>query len=152
VSEEVRFFLRTALYTAAIGVVYWFVSYEWAGTVLLAFLAASVLFFVIVVSASIRTTRAEVEGHGDSAPRRAGNLINRLVGFEEHPGEASSAPLEFVDDVFPSASIWPFVLAAGITLVGLGLLYGPWLWIPGAGLTLAAGLSWLTEMKDPRSY
>ena len=45
-AEEVRFFLRTALYSAVIAVSYWFASfepdgvptdYDWAGTTLLAF-------------------------------------------------------------------------------------------------------------------
>ena len=35
-AEELRFFLRTAAYTAVIGVLYWIVSYEWAGSVMLA--------------------------------------------------------------------------------------------------------------------
>jgi hypothetical protein len=30
-------------------------------------------------------------------------------------------------------------------LVGLGLLYGPWLWIPGATLGAAATYGWITQ-------
>src|SRR5205823_5231455 len=53
VAEELRFFLRTAAYTAVIGILYWIVSYEWAGSVMLAFVAVAtglvvVVFFIVV--------------------------------------------------------------------------------------------------------
>lgn len=145
-SEEVRFFLRTALYTGLIATIYWVMSYEEAGTVLLAFLMGAALFFVGIVTVLVRSTH-----HG--APGRAkgpAGLIKTVLGFEEPGAEASDAPMELTDDVFPAGSIWPFVCAVAVTILLLGLIYGPWLWIPGLGLTIASALNWMTELP-PRA-
>ena len=142
-SEEVRFFLRTALYTGLIASIYWFVSYEWAGTVMLAFLFGSAIFFVVVVSALVRSARPSV-----AAERGPARLLHALVGFEDDPKVEPQAPLEIEDDVFPTRSIWPLVFAIAAALLGMGLIYGPWLWIPGAGLLITSGLAWATQLND----
>ena len=145
-SEEVRFFLRTALYTGIIATIYWLASYEEAGTVLLASLMGAAAFFVGIVSVLVRST------HHGAPDRRRGpaGLIKTVLGFDEAGAEASAAPMELADEVFPPRSIWPFVCAVAITILLLGLIYGPWLWIPGLGLTIAAALNWMTELP-PKS-
>jgi hypothetical protein len=40
VAEELRVFIRIALYVIVVGIIYWVVSYEEAGTALLWFLGA----------------------------------------------------------------------------------------------------------------
>jgi hypothetical protein len=173
VSEELRFFLRTALYTALIGVIYWFVSYEWVGTALLMALLIGALSFVVVMAAMVPRTR-QMEPDGTSAPEeplapegpgpqtpthgaptpisasrfgRAATAARRVVGFEDHPDDEVGGPMELEDEVFPTASIWPLALAVGATLLGVGLIFGPWLWVPGAGLFVASGLAWLTQLR-----
>jgi hypothetical protein len=144
VSEEVRFFLRTALYTGLIAAIYWFVSYEWAGTVLLIFLFGSAIFFVAVTSALVRTTRPSTASEGG---RGLAGALRALVGFEDEAGVEPQAPLEIAEDRFPTRSIWPLALSVATALVALGLIYGPWLWIPGAGLLIASGLAWATQLS-----
>lgn len=129
-AEELRFFLRSALFTILIGTIYWFLSYEEAGSILLAGVVASSAFFVLVVGAAVRATRS-----GRKTPPS-------LLGFAEGPEDR---PLLLHEDAFPSASAWPIVGSVAATLVGLGLIYGGWLWIPGAGLALAGAWGWLTE-------
>lgn len=143
-SEEVRFFLRTALYTGLIGTIYWLVSYEWAGTVLLAFLFGSAIFFVVVTSALVKASRLGRAAEG--GPKVVGAL-RALVGFEDDPRVEPPAPLEIAEDRFPTRSIWPLAMSVAITLTALGLIYGPWLWIPGAGLLIASGLAWATQLS-----
>ncbi|MGH2755591.1 MAG: hypothetical protein ACRDLB_14335 [Actinomycetota bacterium] len=145
-SEEARFFLRISLYTGLITAVYWFVSYEWSGTVMLAFLFGSAVFFVSIVSLLVRTANAPVERNAP-APRRLAGALKAVVGFEDDPAVEPQAPLEIEEDRFPTASIWPLVLSVGVLLVGLGLVYGAWLWIPGAGLLVASGLGWATQLS-----
>ncbi len=142
--EELRFFLRTALYTALIGTIYWFVSYEWAGTVMLASLLAACIFFIGAGFTLYRA--AEVEDPRSSAVATRGSVVRRAVGFDA-PGEDPGAPLELEDQIFPTASLWPLGAALAATLVGLGAIYGPWLWIPGASLGLATGTAWLTQLR-----
>lgn len=128
--EEVRFFARIALFTVAITTIYWFVSYEEAGTLLLGGIFASALIFSGLVLAAVRGAR----------PRTLNP--KRLLGFGD---EVTEQPLELAEDVFPARSAWPIVVSLGATLVGLGLIYGAWLWIPGAALTLTAAWGWIAE-------
>lgn len=130
VAEELRFFLRTALFTIVIGTIYWFVSYEEAGTALLAGIVASAVFFVVVIAAGVR------------ASRRGGRGPKALLGFAD---TGPDNPLELAQDVFPTSSAWPLVISVAAALVGVGLIYGAWLWIPGAALGLAGAWGWLTE-------
>ncbi|HJR44793.1 MAG TPA: cytochrome c oxidase subunit 4 [Actinomycetota bacterium] len=128
--EEVRFFLRIAIFTIVITTIYWFVSYEEAGTLLLGGIIASAAIFMGLMLVAVRGARS-----GRKTPKS-------LLGFDETGPER---PLELTEDVFPALSPWPIVLSLGVTLVGVGLIYGAWLWIPGAALSLTAAWGWLTE-------
>ncbi len=134
-SEEVRFFLRIALYTFLIATIYWFVSYEHAGTTLLVFLGAAAVFFASFVL--LKSERKEVKGG-----RGPLGFLKRTLGFDE-PDDAQG-PLATEEEAV-DATIWPLGAALGATLVALGLVFGPWLWIPGLGLTIASATAWLTD-------
>jgi hypothetical protein len=134
--EELRVFIRAALYFALITAIYWFVSYERAGTLLLGFLGvASVLFAV-----TARRLGRPTERTGGSALQRA----KSLVALDEEGGDVPP-PLEIEEEPVVTASPWPLGAALALMLVGLGLLYGPWLWIPGGGLAAAAAYGWITQ-------
>jgi hypothetical protein len=140
-SEEVRFFLRVALYTLSIAVVYWFISYEIAGSVMLLALGLSAVFFTAAAGTHLRHGREDAPPEG---ARGIGRALNRLIGFEEHPGQPTD-PLAIEDEPIPTSSVWPLVLALGATLLGAGLIFGGWLWVPGALLTAAAAWGWITQ-------
>lgn len=133
--EELRVFVRAGLYVALITAIYWFVSYERAGTLLLAFLLAAMAAFAVTARAIGRKT----ERPGGGVVRKAASLV-ALDDAGEGP-----APLEVEDEPVVTASPWPFVGALAAMLIGLGLLYGPWLWIPGAGLALSVAYGWITQ-------
>ena len=128
--EEIRFFVRVALFTVVITAIYWFVSYEEAGTVLLGGIFAGALIFSGLVLAAVRGARPRTRN-----PKH-------LIGFGD---DAEEQPLELTEDVFPTMSSWPIVLSLGAGLIGVGLIYGAWLWIPGAALAATAAWGWLTE-------
>ena len=139
-AEELRFFLRSAIWVVGSAVVYWFVSHEPAGTALLVALGLAIAAFIAVVAYEARST---VEG----LRRRDGalGLLDRLVGFGESPaGEAG--PLGAHPGRIPLASVWPIVAAAAVATTGLGLLYGPWLGLPGIALGVVAAYGWLIEL------
>ncbi len=53
------------------------------------------------------------------------------------------------DDVhLPSPSYWPVVVAAGLPLVGFGLLYNLWICVPGTILVLIGVYAWVFEPPD----
>lgn len=137
-AEEFRFFLRTGLYVAIAGAVYWFVTSEPAGTVLLLALVLGVAVFVVVGRfLAPRLVRETTSGGVLGA-------LNRIIGFHERPEDP--APLEGGPELVPLASAWPIVTAAGAVVIGLGLIFGAWLLVPGL-LVLAAGvLGWITQL------
>jgi hypothetical protein len=125
--EELRVFVRAALYVALATVVYVLVSDDLAGALLLAFLFAGAVVFVLLARA---------------IGRRPAQRMS-LIALDDEGGEA--APLEVEEEPVVTASAWPLLGAAAAMLVGLGLLYGPWLWVPGAGLAIAAAYGWITQ-------
>jgi hypothetical protein len=137
-AEELRFFIRTALYLAIADVIYWFMTYEWAGTVLLGTLALGAIFFAFAA-------RATTEASGAPSSRGLLSGVERVVGFRDPPG--GDRPLAIDDDPIPPASIWPAVGALGGLLLALGLIYGAWFWLPGAALALLSLWGWLTELE-----
>jgi len=144
VAEEVRFFLRTAIYTLTITVIYWFLSYEIAGSTLLLSLGLAAIFFVVVGVVMIRHAK-EDPTPGDTRPS---NVVQRTLGFEEPRGETVRAPLALEDDMIPSSSIWPLTTAIAALLLGLGLIYGGWMWGPGVVLATVALWGWVTQLYE----
>jgi hypothetical protein len=145
-AEELRFFLRTGVYSIIVGSVYWFVSYEVAGSVLLAFVVFAALAFVGVAGAFVRATRSEVIPRHGSGLSRVLGTANRLLGYEEHAGVAASDPLAAGLDPIPTGSIWPFIGGVAALLMLLGLIYGPWLLLPGVALAAGTAWGWVTQL------
>lgn len=132
-AEELRFFLRTGLYSALAGTIYWFVSYEVAGSVLLAFAFVSALTFVIVMAVAVRGQHVSKE--------QARSIVARYLGFVE---DDATSPLQLAGEPPAPASLWPLAAGTAATLAALGLVFGGWFLVPAAGLGLAALHGWLT--------
>jgi hypothetical protein len=98
-------------FMALIGIIYWFMSYEWTGTVLLGLTASMAIGSGLYLGWPRR-------GQGGLEPDGGQRLE---PGHDPHDGVW-----------FPEASVWPFAIGAGMVLVGNGLLLGRWLLIPGA--------------------
>jgi hypothetical protein len=145
-AEELRFFLRTAVYTAVIGLIYWFISYEWAGSVMLAFVALATALVVIAFFLLIRATRGPLTDGAARPMQRLALSVARLVGFAEPRGPAGAEPLAAGLEPIPLGSIWPPVAAAAATMIGLGLVYGPWLTLPGVALVAVTVWGWITQL------
>lgn len=136
-AEEFRLFLRTAAYIVIAGSVYWIVSLEPSGTVLLGALAAALVAFILV---------GRGFSHDRSAPG-AGSLlakVNAFIGFADRPDQPG--PMESAPGLVPLASASPILSAAGAVLLGLGLVLGPWIGLPGLIVLLVGILGWLQPL------
>lgn len=141
-AEEFRYFLRTAVWVVIAGIVYWLLSYEAAGTALLAFLLLALVAFIAV--------GVLMAGGGWPAADTGRPLawLNRVVGFHERAD--ARAPMEAGAELVPLSSAWPVVTAVAFVLVGLGFIFGPWLTVPGVALLLVGGIGWLTQLDAHR--
>lgn len=105
------------------GTVYMVYTREPAGFVMLIFLVGFALALSAFVFASFRSL-------GVPLPEdRADADMDEAAG-----------PIMY----FPTASIWPFALALGVALVGLGLIVGLW-WTVVGGIVLAAATAGYTR-------
>jgi hypothetical protein len=125
VRTEALIFIGTAVFFAVIGSVYWFTSYEDAGTTLLALCVG-----LGVIPGVYLLYRSRL-----MAPRP-----------EDDPGALISDGTGNIG-TFPGASIWPVTLAAGAILALDGLVFGAWSAVPGAALILFAMIGATAESR-----
>ncbi len=107
-SLQGRLFGGVGLFIVAIALLYWFVSYEHAGSTLLALAAV----LALMTGAYVAWPRKGHEGGDGPEPE---------PGHDPHDGVW-----------FPQASIWPFAIGAAMALIANGLLLGRWLVIPAS--------------------
>ncbi len=106
---------------------YWFVSYEDAGTTLLGMGVAAVLM---------------VAGWLAFQARRLGGPRP-----EDRP---DADPSDGAGDLgyFPSSSIWPLVLGAGAVVIANGFVFGVWLVLAGAVLVVIGIVGYASEASS----
>jgi hypothetical protein len=113
---EATILLFLGVFFGIVGIVYWFWSYEDAGTAMLVgtctlgFLPGSYYLFWH------RRMGQRVEDRDDAS-------------IAEGAGDINS---------FPSSSIWPFVMGMGAFVTLISLVFGIWLIFPGISLIITA--------------
>ena len=101
-----RIFLGIAAFVALIGAIYWFMTYEDAGTTLLALTSGLAAFF--------------------------GGYLLLQDRKRPRPADASAHPE--AEHYLPDSSLWPFGIGVGVFLAFNGLILGlPWT-LPGVVL------------------
>ena|ERR1700728_2517256 len=122
---EAILLLFLGVFFGIVGIVYWFWSYEDAGTMMLAGTAA--LGFL-------------PGGYYFYWHRRMGQRVEDRddASIAEGAGDINS---------FPGSSIWPFVLGMGAFLTVLSLVFGIWLILPGITLILTAAVGVTAESR-----
>jgi Cytochrome c oxidase subunit IV len=126
VRTESRFLLGAGAFAVLVAVVYWFLSYEDAGFVMLALMGiASAIIGGYLLYRGHGARRAEDDPDADYAAT-AGEEVGR----------------------FSSGSVWPLVMGIGTVLALQGFIFGAWL--VGFGLVLFAWavLGFMLESRD----
>jgi hypothetical protein len=121
--EEVRYFGRMSVYALVVGVVYWFLSYEPAGTALLVgFGLATGAGFLVLRPRSRRKVEPDDEGGDQRAP--------------DGPFGDESGPV-------PTRSAAPLAVGVGVAAIGMSAAFGPWFLLAGAIPLLLGAADWL---------
>jgi uncharacterized membrane protein YedE/YeeE len=126
VKAEARVFLGITAFFVLIGVVYWFVSYEEAGAVML---AASALMGLVAGGSIWFLSR--------HAPTRTEDRDDATIADGAGPV-----------DVFPLHSVWPFAVGLSAALFASGFAFGFWLVLVGGG---ALGISLIGYVREVRN-
>jgi hypothetical protein len=143
-TDEAGILLRVSIFGFVAGIIYWFLSYEWLGTVALLLLGAGPGFAGLILIQEQR----QRGGTGES--RAVG--MRRLAGIppQDPPGPRD---LEAEDlGVLPLPTIWPLAASLGVAVLFTGLIYGLWLVILGLGLLGYAAWGWLAAVNREHRY
>jgi len=125
VKTSVRFMGFAGLFGIVIGTVYWFITYEPFGTVLLILMGVATLIMGYVVWKRTR---------GQRFPEDA-----ERISYEEDAGDEIG--------YFSGGSLWPFVMAIGVVVGVEGLIYGVWLLVAGLLLFTWATIGLMQESR-----
>jgi Cytochrome c oxidase subunit IV len=143
-SDDAALLLRVAVFGLVAGVVYWFLSYEWLGTVALLLLGAGPGFAALFI----------LRHPGKRAPegQSRAEMLRRFAGV---PGDDPPGPKSLADEdlaVLPAPSIWPFAASLGLAVALSGLIFGLWLVILGVGMALYSGWGWVAAIVRETRY
>ncbi|MDP8905355.1 MAG: cytochrome c oxidase subunit 4 [Chloroflexota bacterium] len=129
--EEMRFLLRAGGYGVGIGVVYWVLAAEPAGTILL-------IGFGLASLALLGLTWWERRRQG----RRLEGPAWRWLLL---PPASANGGFTHEEGRLPAHSLAPLTAALGLSVLALALVFGPWLAV-AAAIPLAVGVrDWIVE-------
>jgi hypothetical protein len=126
---ETELTLFTALFVAGLGALYWFTSYEHAGTTLL--VIGGIAYAMMCGYLLIQAVRLHRSGTSRPEDREQGQPA-------EGAGEVG---------YFPAATVWPAAIGLGAVLVGLGLVFGFWFIVIGAIVLAGAVIGYAVEAQ-----
>jgi membrane associated rhomboid family serine protease len=116
-----------SLFLGLTALVYWFLSYEDAGTVMLifSFAAYGMLGAFLLMQWFRRARIPRPEDNPDAT-------------HEDGAGEVA---------FFPAASIWPAGIGLGAIFIAVALIYGNWYWVIGLPLVIGAVIGFTVEAE-----
>jgi hypothetical protein len=143
-TDEAGILLRVSIFGFVAGVVYWFLSYEWLGTVALLLLGAGSGFAGLILVHEQRQRGGTGESRADAMRRLAG------IPPQDPPGPEDLGAEDL--GVLPLPTIWPLAASLGVAMLFTGLIYGLWLVILGLGLIVYAAWGWLAAVNRENRY
>ncbi len=123
---ESRLFAGAGAFYVVTTALYWFVSYEHAGSTMLALSVPAFLMVGVYLLLQGRRHGLRPEDRPDAGPGEG----DEEVGY------------------FPSSSVWPLLLGAGAVALANSLVFGLGLAALGAGLTITAVVGYAAEANS----
>jgi hypothetical protein len=142
--QETRFFAFIGVFGLVLAAIYWFATYEVAGTVLLlAFgLAGAVAGLRLIVSRPKRVARgaAHADPLGDAVGPDDGEGTGGGTGGVDRP---------FLDEAgrLPDETLAPLAVGLGVALALTAIVFGPWLLVAGILPFGWGAWAWLTSAR-----
>ena len=127
---ESFFYLGVTAFFVVIGAIYWFTSYEDAGTTML--VASSLLGLLA-----------------------GGYLLLQSRRFPPRPEDRPDATLAEGAgrvDQFPASTIWPFVFAFGAAVFATGFVFGVWVILGGAIVLVLGVIGLIRQSRDTGGF
>lgn len=119
-----KVFTASGAFILASTTIYWLVSSETAGTILLSGTGAATLVMAAYAGLKMRRSAEPAEDRGDG-----------------DPGEGAGEPIAS----FTMDSPWPLILGVGLAVLAGGLVFGPPLLIVGAIVVVVAAVGMMRE-------
>ena len=119
------FWAYVAAFGLVVGGIYWFLTYEDAGTAMLLFMGAAGIVIGGYLFLKTRTVRL----------------------IEDDPNANHADAIEEEIGHFSSGSVWPIVMAVGVTLALLGFVFGRWMIAFGAILFVWSSVGLMQESR-----
>ncbi|HKF84824.1 MAG TPA: hypothetical protein VKB30_03495 [Candidatus Limnocylindrales bacterium] len=158
--QETRFFLFVGAFGLALATVYWFLTYEVAGTVLLlGFGAGAGLLGVGLYRSRPGAVRAGADAaRRDADASEAGrdggdaSAVDQVTaGGEDVPGGGAGGvdtPFSTPLGRLPGETLAPLALGLGMALGLTAVVFGPWLLVAGLVPLAWGAWTWLTAARD----
>ena len=140
---EARFFLFVGAFGIVLAAIYWFVSYELAGTVMLGGfgLGAGLL------GLRLRIERPPAAGRNGSGTQAAPDRAGPGVPDVDTPG-GPETPFTDESGRLPGETLAPLSLGLGVALALTALVFGPWLLVAGIVPFAWGAWTWLSGASD----
>jgi Cytochrome c oxidase subunit IV len=119
-----KVFLASGAFILVSATIYWFVSYEWAGTILLVGTGTATLVVAAYTWLRVRSSTGFAEDRGDA-----------------DPGDGEGEPITS----FTMDSPWPLAFGIGVAVLAGGLVFGPPLLIVGVVVIVVAVVGMMRE-------
>jgi hypothetical protein len=132
---EARFFLFVGGFGLLLAAIYWIVSYELAGTVLLAGFGLGAGLLGIRLRVERAAGGADVPPEGTDVPDR------------DTPG-GPATPFRDESGRLPGDTLAPLALGLGIALAITAVVFGPWLLVAGVVPLAWGAWTWLAGARD----
>jgi Cytochrome c oxidase subunit IV len=138
-AQETRVFLLMSAFGLVVGIVYWFLAYEVAGTVLL--VGFGVATGIIGARLTVDPASRQVRSNARDRAEPAGDAPGGGTGGIDRP---------FADETgrLPTETIAPFAVGLGVAVAATALIFGPAPLIVGALPVAWGAASWLRAARE----
>lgn len=149
--QETRFFAFMGVFGLVLAAIYWFLTYEAAGTILLfGFGAGAGLLGIALYRSRPRAVAEAVAGDARRDHTSAGSQLAAGDAGDVAGGGAGGVDTPFETPLgrLPGETLAPLSLGLGVALAITAVVFGPWLLVAGLVPMAWGAWTWYTAARD----